>query len=214
MSTDNHPLHLNFLLIKYSPDSLRVIDFICIIMSVLFLHVIRNYYITLSIFSIFFFSLDSRSMNSTGLVSVMHVGTIIFPVELVKHASKHGQIISSSSSSTSSSNIKAATGSDTAHDLDSNLNSDTHPPLDCDTHRDSHTITDTNINSTTNTMSNTAVVTELMETLVYPSLHLDSKLHLRGVLLLGPPGVGKTFAVKALRTYCKEFCTVRRDTYK
>ena len=160
-------------------------------------------------------------MNSSGLVSVMHIGTIIFPVESVKHSSKHGQTISSNGSSAGSnidkfsiSNTKTVTDADTAHDTRPPLNSDTYP----DTHRDTHTVTitdtDTNINSTTNTMSNTAVVTELMETLVYPSLHLDSKLHLRGVLLLGPPGVGKTFAVKALRTYCKEFCTVRRDTYK
>ena len=56
--------------------------------------------------------------------------------------------------------------------------------------------------------SSLAVVEELMARVVLPALHLSSQMLLKGVLLLGPPGVGKTFAVKALKAACKEICTV------
>lgn len=53
-----------------------------------------------------------------------------------------------------------------------------------------------------------AVVEELMARVVLPSLHLSPQMLLKGVLLLGPPGVGKTFAVKALKAACADMCIV------
>lgn len=57
-------------------------------------------------------------------------------------------------------------------------------------------------------VSSSAVVEELRARIVAPFQNLRYTVLLRGVLLVGPPGVGKSFAVKALQTVCVGSCKV------
>jgi hypothetical protein len=55
-------------------------------------------------------------------------------------------------------------------------------------------------------VSTTAVVEDLIRRSILPSVLLPSAIsHFKGFLLLGPPGVGKTFAVKAVQQICEPY---------
>lgn len=52
------------------------------------------------------------------------------------------------------------------------------------------------------------MVRELIDRVVRPSIDLPSVTQYKGVMLLGPPGVGKTYAVKAVKHLCRDWCKV------
>lgn len=127
---------------------------------------------------IIFFLLSS--INALGPVSVINLGTIIFPVTTIVRGSSTLHELARPQITDNSNNIglvSSTTGSTDEEDFQ---------PI-----------------------SNTKVVNELIETVVYPALYLNPSIHQNGILLLGPPGVGKTFAMKALKSCCKGFCKAR-----
>ena len=64
--------------------------------------------------------------------------------------------------------------------------------------------------------SNISVVREIITRVVMPVAHPHSSryrsVRLKGLLLVGPPGVGKTYAVRAAKHLCKSICDVRRNS--
>lgn len=56
---------------------------------------------------------------------------------------------------------------------------------------------------------NTQLVEDLLRKLVIPATRLSSLQVPHGALLLGPPGVGKTYSVRAVQARCKGWCDVR-----
>ena len=56
--------------------------------------------------------------------------------------------------------------------------------------------------------SYTSLVDYMVKHIVNPSILLPSRLLPKGFLLLGPPGVGKTYSVKTLQAHCAAWCMV------
>lgn len=57
--------------------------------------------------------------------------------------------------------------------------------------------------------STTSIVEDIIKYVVIPALvPFNAFMKIRGILLLGPPGVGKTFAVKAVQNLCIDLCHV------
>jgi len=56
----------------------------------------------------------------------------------------------------------------------------------------------------------TSVVRRIIRDVIWPSVALPVKnnVSIQGLLLLGPPGVGKSYAITAVRELCKAWCTV------
>ena len=130
-------------------------------------------------------------VNSSGLVSVIHLGTVIFPLPTTIDSSRipHKLSLSHITKSSDAGRESKSRGRDYSGSSSSTSSNKDDAP--------------------SRPVSNTAVVDELIETVVFPALYLHPRIHLKGVLLLGPPGVGKTFAIKALKMYCKNICKVR-----
>lgn len=55
---------------------------------------------------------------------------------------------------------------------------------------------------------NTQLVEDLLRKLIIPCTQLPSSLVHHGVLLLGPPGVGKSYSVRAVKARCQGWCDV------
>ena len=55
----------------------------------------------------------------------------------------------------------------------------------------------------------TSLVDFMTRKIVYPSTIFSSKILPRGLLLMGPPGVGKTYSVKMLRQHVSAWCEVK-----
>jgi len=56
----------------------------------------------------------------------------------------------------------------------------------------------------------TSIVTEIIHHVIQPFLHqVPEILRYKGIMLLGPPGVGKSFALSAVQQYCRSVCDVR-----
>ena len=54
----------------------------------------------------------------------------------------------------------------------------------------------------------TTVVQDIIRYIIRPSQYLPAALQMHGLLLLGPPGVGKTFAMRAVQKECASWCNV------
>lgn len=68
----------------------------------------------------------------------------------------------------------------------------------------------TNSNEQNPTFSCTSVVKNIIQTIIEPKMIFSPYDHssIQGMLLLGPPGVGKSFAISAVKKLCKNSCKV------
>ena len=81
-------------------------------------------------------------------------------------------------------------------------------PMNC-SHSNKENNDNDNNNNKMSTTSCTSLVDFMTRKIAYPSTIYPSKLLLRGLLLMGPPGVGKTYSVKVLQQHVQSWCIVK-----
>lgn len=72
---------------------------------------------------------------------------------------------------------------------------------------DSALLNDSRSSSDERAYSATNVVKQIITNLIIPKVVM-SQPTLNGVILLGPPGVGKSYAISAVRSLCRDICQV------
>ena len=146
-----------------------------------------------------------RSVNSTGAVSIVTFGSIILPTDPTRPARMREAV------PVGGNDGHPGQSDQSYHFGDTVQNPDAREKTRKEMIADSRPV------------SRSEVVDELMARVVAPCLALGqgqghgqrqgwgqcpSLSVLKGVLLLGPPGVGKTFAVRALQRLSRDVCTV------
>jgi hypothetical protein len=164
---------------------------------------------------ILFFDYLPRSVNSTGAVSIVNFGSIILPSDPIHHDRRQEAVPVS------------VTVCGNKYRGQSDKSNQTGDYMQNSEGRGRTRIRE-EVGVDSRPVSSSEVVDELMARVVAPWLTLGrGRGHsvgpqsvpvspfpfpplsvLKGVLLLGPPGVGKTFAVRALQRVCREICTV------